>query len=165
MASSLRLTRPTNSNQRATSGVGLPCTMSDPCRRSFSVLCDQTTVPCNNNLQLSHSNNLVQQFVQHLASLISGQKKVHSTKRNTCTVGTIRFCREKGSNPHTTTATIFAQTADAATADPHRVLAIRKLFECCDPCTSVSHPIANSLRKCGFLIPPQRMWMFLGIRL
>ena len=90
----------TNSNQRATSGVGLPCTMSDPCRRSISVLCDQTTVPCNNNLHLSHSNNLVQQFVQHLASLISGQKKVHSTKRNTCTVGTARSCREKGSTHH-----------------------------------------------------------------
>ena len=67
-------------------------------------------------------------------------------------------------DPHTTTATIFAQTADAATADPHRVFSIRDLFECCDPCKSVSHPIANSLRKCGFLIPPQRMWMFLGIR-
>ena len=73
MVSSLRLTRATNSNQRATSGVGLPGTMSDPCRRSISVLYDQTTVPCNNNLHLSHSNNLVQQFVQHLASLISGK--------------------------------------------------------------------------------------------
>ena len=34
-------------------------------------------------------------------------------------------------DPHTTTATIFTQTADAAAADPD-------LFECCDPCARVS---------------------------
>ena len=66
-------------------------------------------------------------------------------------------------DPHTTSATIFAQTADAAIADPHGVFPIRDLFECCDP-ANVSHPMTNSLRKRGFPIPPKRTWMFLGIR-
>ena len=103
----------------------------------------------------SHSKNLVQQFVQHLASLISAKRKVHSTKRNTCTVGTTRSCRETvihTPNPQPSlrrlrTRPLLIPTFSSVVIPPN-----------------VPHPIANSLRKRGFPIPPQRTWMFLGIR-